>query len=478
MSATPPIPAPYDATPKPTQLLFRRFHQSIGEWPWELVEAFEPNHWGQNLLSDFTRLLKVDLPSTPGVGLQDVLTFMFDQSAFHPISQYKCTLSRSVVAQATKWLQDKRMAGEEPPQSKNPESEEFRSLPVKIEPEDDSNAEVSRRITRSQTAYQRKRTHEIINLSDDEEGAKNGNEVQVTSSTHIAKKRLMMYFSFKSPKGQEQLKVVGDCISVQGDESDKPAGELPGQQSQTSISNNDELAHIESSASVRDNPSVGESPFVDVTFKSFEDAQAAYSAYLKEQVDKSQATIHRSRGDIDTARQQRKELLESHHMNNAAKEKAVSDASSAQKALQRATALCAAEDEVLEQVRRISANHPSVISDDALLGIVSSNSRNSEAQLQKQAAAANLDAKKKCLADICNKLQLAEAQAAPLLSKIYDLCETEELEKKNQRTLTILNRLIQMGPKLVDFLEEVLGDKDIDEWTEDKLRQVQEANIL
>lgn len=115
-------------------------------------------------------------------------------------------------------------------------------------------------------AYQRKRTHEIINLSDDEEeGAKNGDEVQVTSSTHIAKKRLMVYFSFKSPRGQEQLKAVGDCITVQGDESDQPAGELPGQKSQTSISNNDELAHIESSASVRDNPSVGESPFVDVT---------------------------------------------------------------------------------------------------------------------------------------------------------------------------------------------------------------------
>jgi hypothetical protein len=109
---------------------------------------------------------------------------------------------------------------------------------------------------------------------------------------------------------------------------------------------------------------------------------------------------------------------------------------------------------------------------------VSSNSHNSEAQLQKQAAAANLDAKKKSLADICNKLQIAEAQAAPLLSKIYDLCETEESEKKNQRTLTILNRLIQMGPKLVDFLEEVLGDKDINEWTKEKLRQVEQANVL
>jgi hypothetical protein len=77
-------------------------------------------------------------------------------------------------------------------------------------------------------AYHRKRTHEIINLSDDddeeEEGAKNGDEVQVNSSTHIAKKRLMVYFSFKSPRGQEKLKAVGDCITVQGDESDQPAG--------------------------------------------------------------------------------------------------------------------------------------------------------------------------------------------------------------------------------------------------------------
>ncbi|SPJ85373.1 uncharacterized protein FTOL_11154 [Fusarium torulosum] len=458
MSATPPIPAPYDATPKFTQLLFRRFHQSIGEWPWELVEAFEPNHWGQNLLMDFTRLLKVDLPSTPGVGLQDVLTFMFDKSAFHPNSRYRCVLSMLVVAQAARWLEDKRVAAKEPSQSKNSASEEVRSLSVKIEQEEDMNDKIARPLTRSQTAYKRKRTHEIINLSDEEEEAKNGDEVQDTSPTHIAKKRLMMYFSLKSQRGQEQLKAV------------------PGQESQSSISGNNELAHIEFSTSVRDSPSVGESPFVD--FKSLEDAQAAYAAYMKDQMDKSKATIHRSRADIDTARQKHKELLESTRVNNAAKEKAISDASDAQNALQRANALCAAEDEVLEQVRRISANHPSVISDDALLGIVTSNSRNSEAQLQKQAAAADLEAKKKCLADTCNKLQMAEAQAAPLLSKIYDLCESKETEEKNQRTLTILSRLIQMGPKLVEFLEEVLGDKDINEWTEERLRQVEQVNVV
>jgi hypothetical protein len=73
---------------------------------------------------------------------------------------------------------------------------------------------------------------------------------------------------------------------------------------------------------------------------------------------------------------------------------------------------------------------------------------------------------------------MAEAQAEPLLSKIYDLCESKETEEKNQRTLTILNRLIQMGPKLVEFLEEVLGDKDINEWTEERLRQVEQANVL
>jgi hypothetical protein len=151
MSATPPIPAPYDATPKFTQLLFRRFHQSIGEWPWELVEAFEPNHWGQNLLMDFTRLLKVDLPSTPGVGIQYVLTFMFDKSAFHPNPRYRCALSRSVVAQAARWLEDKRVAGKEPSQSMNEGSEDVRSLSVKIEPEGNVDDKVGRPLTRSQS---------------------------------------------------------------------------------------------------------------------------------------------------------------------------------------------------------------------------------------------------------------------------------------------------------------------------------------
>ncbi|KAM0241388.1 hypothetical protein ACHAP5_007664 [Fusarium lateritium] len=455
MSAEPPIPAPYDAAPKFTKLLFRRFHQSIGEWPWELVEAFEPNHWGQNLLMVFTRLLKVDLPRTPGVELQDVLTFMFDKSEFHPNSRYRCTLSMLVVAQAAKWLEDKRVAEKEP-SSVDLELEAVRSVPAKIEPEDDNNTAVGRPVTRSQSAYQRKRTYEIINLCDDEEEAKSGAKVKA----HIAKKRLMMYFSFKSQRGQDQLKVV------------------PDQQSQSSVPDNNQLAHSDSSFPAHDNPPSRGSQFLDVTYKSLEDAQAAYAAFTKDQMDKSNAIIHRSRTDIEASRQQHEELLESARVNNVAKEKAISDASEAQKALQRANALCAAEDEVLKQVRSISAKYPSVISGDALLGIVTSNSHNSEAQLQKQAAAADLEAKKKCLADICNKLQMAEAQAEPLLNKIYDLCKSEESEKKNQRTLTILNCLIRMGPKLVDFLEEVLGDADINEWTEEKLRQVEQVNVL
>ncbi|KAM0201493.1 hypothetical protein ACHAPA_010785 [Fusarium lateritium] len=454
MSDELPIPAPYDATPKFTQRLFRRFHQSIGEWPWELVEAFEPNHWGQNLLMDFTRLLKVDLPRTPGVELQDVLTFMFDKSAFHINSRYRCTLSRLVVAQATEWLKDKRDAEKEPSRA-DLELEAVRSVPIKIEPEDNSNTGVGRPVTRSQSAYQRKRTYEIINLCDDEKEAESGAEVQ----THIAKKRLMMYFSFKSQISQDQLKVV------------------PGQQSQSSVPDNNQLAHNDSSNPDRDISSVRGSQFLDVTYKSLKDAQAAYAAFIKDQMDKSNATVHRSRTDIEASRQQHRELLESTRVNNAAKEKAIYDTSEAQKVLQRANALCAAEDEALDQLRSMSANCPFVISHDALLSIVTSNRQNSEVQLQKQAAAADLDAKKKCLADICNKLQMAEAQAAPLLSKIYDLCDSEESEKKNQRTLTILNRLIRMGPKLVGFLQEVLGDTDINEWTEEKLRQVEQVNV-
>jgi hypothetical protein len=76
---------------------------------------------------------------------------MFDKSEFHPMVRYRCSLSRVVIAQAAEWLQDKRVAAEELPQSKNSGSKEVRSLSVKIEPENDSDEEVGRRITRSQS---------------------------------------------------------------------------------------------------------------------------------------------------------------------------------------------------------------------------------------------------------------------------------------------------------------------------------------
>ncbi|KAF4997986.1 hypothetical protein FGRMN_3506 [Fusarium graminum] len=208
----------------------------------------------------------------------------------------------------------------------------------------------------------------------------------------------------------------------------------------------------DSSAHAGNTPLAEESPFLDVTFKSLQDAQAAYAAYIKGQLDNCDTNIRQSQREIETTTQRQKEVCESTRANVIAREKASSDVTDAERALKRANALCAAEE-------MVEGGH-------------------SGALIQRLSAAANLAAKEKCLADISEKLQIDHAEAAPLLSKVYDLCESKESEEKNRRTLAILSRLIRMGPKLVEFLEEVLGDRDIDEWTEEKLRQVEEAVVL
>ncbi|KAF5656547.1 hypothetical protein FHETE_10947 [Fusarium heterosporum] len=455
-----PIPAPYDKYPDTTKLLFRRFYQSMGQWPWELVDYFEPSSWSAMLVTGLTKLLKIDLPNTPGVELKDVLNYLFEQSAHHRFPKYRNVLSNKVIVQATEWLQDKR-----------------------------DSAVQSQHQTRSTARNQRKRTFEILKLEDDQREENNShhnddNNVQVAPS-HISKKRLMLYFKFNSIRAHDQLKTVGGCITVQGDENDKVNSANPGrcgwepaQQSRPSNSKNNEVMQTESPAHSGNPLLAEESPFLDVTFKSLEDAQAAYAAYIKGQLDNCDNNIRRSQREIEATTQRQKEICESTRVNAVAREKASSGVSDAEKALKRANALCAAEDAVLSQVRHICATHGSVIPLDDLNEAQMGAGGRSEAQMQRLSAAADLAAKEKCLAEITEKLQVDHAEAAPLLSKVYDLCASKETEEKNQRTLTILSRLICMGPKLVEFLEEVLGDRDINEWTEEKLRQVEEAIVL
>ncbi|KAF4997987.1 hypothetical protein FGRMN_3507 [Fusarium graminum] len=197
------IPAPYDKYPGPTKLLFRRFHQSMGQWPWELVDYFEPSSWSAMLTAGFLKLLKTDLPNTPGVELKDVLNYLFKQSAHHRFPKYRNVLSNKVIVQATEWLQEKR----------------------------DSSVQ-AQHLTRSTARNQRKRTFEIMKLEDDQQEesnshAHNDDNAQVVPS-HTSKKRLMLYFKFNSISARDQLKTVGDCITVEGDENDKIAQGSPG----------------------------------------------------------------------------------------------------------------------------------------------------------------------------------------------------------------------------------------------------------
>ena len=97
------VPSPYNEYPKPTIAAFRRFHELTNEWPWELVECFEPNRWNQTLVERFYRLIKNDLPRT-STTLNDLVNYLFDRSAEHPMQKYRCVLSNKTIKQATDWL--------------------------------------------------------------------------------------------------------------------------------------------------------------------------------------------------------------------------------------------------------------------------------------------------------------------------------------------------------------------------------------
>ncbi|KAM0340358.1 hypothetical protein ACHAPU_010494 [Fusarium lateritium] len=194
-----PIPAPYDAYTGNIRLLFRRFHKSFGKWPWELVHYFEPSSWSAMLVIGFTKLLKIDLPNTPDVDMKEVLNYLFEQSAFHRFPKYRNVLSNKVIIQAIEWLQDKR----------------DKSLQAQ-------------HLTRS-SARQRKRTYEIMKLKDGQkEGHSSHDNNGPVVSEHVAKKRLMLCCKFKSIKAKNQFKTVGNCITVEGDESDKIDAGSPG----------------------------------------------------------------------------------------------------------------------------------------------------------------------------------------------------------------------------------------------------------
>jgi hypothetical protein len=97
------VPSPYNEYPKSTVATFRRFHELTNEWPWEIVEYFEPHLWSKPLTQLFYQLIKNDLPRT-STTLNDLVNYLFDRSAEHPMQKYRCILSIKTIKQASDWL--------------------------------------------------------------------------------------------------------------------------------------------------------------------------------------------------------------------------------------------------------------------------------------------------------------------------------------------------------------------------------------
>ena len=101
------VPSPYNEYPRSTIATFRRFHELTNEWPWELVECFEPHTWSQNLTQLFYNLIKNDLPRT-STTLNDLVNYLFDRSSEHRMQKYRCVLSPKTIKQAADWLAGQR----------------------------------------------------------------------------------------------------------------------------------------------------------------------------------------------------------------------------------------------------------------------------------------------------------------------------------------------------------------------------------
>jgi len=72
---------------------------------------------------------------------------------------------------------------------------------------------------------------------------------------------------------------------------------------------------------------------------------------------------------------------------------------------------------------------------------------------------------------------MTESQAAALSDLLIELEEKKESQEKDERDINILRRLVAMGPKLVDFIEELLGGRDIEEWSKEKLKEAKQSKI-
>ncbi|KAF5705114.1 hypothetical protein FGLOB1_8145 [Fusarium globosum] len=437
----PPVPAPQsEQHPKRTNELFAIFYEEIGKWPWEVID-FGPRKWGQNLVSDFTRLLSVDLPKTDNVSLKELIDYLHDNSANHPMVQYQYQLNKMLVAKATKWLAEKRELVDDP------DSDADSDGSILNEPQNVTRhrrqARALRAATRSapiRTARKRPinysdRHHFQLHNVDDSEGDDDGDggndetqeDVELESAEPAAKRRLMVFFNFSPENIQELSKVMGPS-----------GGNDKGDASRHSIAQRN---------------AAGENRPLDTP----NEVRHAYADHLKREITKVDEDITRTEANINNSSRRRLGYLETVRHSAEALEKAKKEATEASQVVQHARALCEADAQVVEELRRISSDNPRILTEENFQHFKD----NTPAQKERRDAESTLRAKEKRLNDVKTKLQIAEANVDPLNSKIEKLFDVLNVKQNVRRSLVAMHRLVGMGG---DEMEELLGENGLEEW--------------
>ncbi|KAF5680264.1 hypothetical protein FDENT_8467 [Fusarium denticulatum] len=447
----PAVPPPHNEHAKRTNELFMVFYEEIGKWPWQVID-FGPRKWGQNLVSGFTRLLSVDLPKTESVTSvtrKELIEYLRHHSAEHPMIQYQYQLSMMLIAKATKWLAEKRELADDSesgsdsdgsilnePQSITRNRKQARALRV---------ANRSSRPVRSARKrpinYSDRHHFQLHNADDPEDdGADNyadrggGNnqtqeEVELESAEPPAKRRLMVFFNLSPENTQELSRLMGDSI--------------------TGPSGNDESSrHSISQRNIQN--------------QSLNEAQLAYADHLKREIAKVEENITRTETNINNSSRRRIGYLETVRNSAEDLEKATEEATEASQAVQHARALCEADAQVVEELRRISSDNPEILTEENFQHF----KKNTPAQKEKRDAENTLRTKEKRLNDIKIKLQIAEANMDPLNSKISELHDVLNAKKNLRRSLVAMHRLVAMGG---DEMEETLGENGLEEWLREQV---------
>ncbi|KAF5644964.1 hypothetical protein F25303_5783 [Fusarium sp. NRRL 25303] len=320
-----------------------------------------------------------------------------------------------LVAKATKWLAEKRPG--------SASSYKIRALAI--------------RTARKRPINYSDRHHFQLHNVDDSEGGSDGDggneetqeEAELESAEPPAKRRLMVFFNFSSENIQELSKLMGPTSGI-------------GEPSRHSIPQRN---------------AAGENRPLDTP----NEVRRAYADHLKREIAKVEENITRTEANINNSSRRRLGYLETVRNSAEALEKATKEATEASQVVQHARALCEADAQVVEELRRISSDNPRILTEENSQHF----KENTPAQKERRDAESALRAKEKRLNDVKTKIQIAEANVDPLNSKIEELCDVLNAKQNVRRSLVAMHRLVAMGG---DEMEQMLGENGLGEWLKEQ----------